>query len=188
MNLANVILVALMGFVVGFSSSAQAQSIFFGPSFLYTTSTSNNEGTETEQTRMDYDIKLGALLSSSIYVGGIYAQSNFESQTGSSVTEQTRTSYGASVGYMQPAGWFVIGHYFITSEFERSSTVTDQGGSGFQLDIGYLFDLGSSITLGPQISYKTFTYTERDSGTVTTDLDDTGYSELRPMVALGVNF
>jgi hypothetical protein len=173
-------------------SNAKAQTVVFSPSFFYKTFTEdfereNGSTIEVSSTETYYDIKLGVLLSNNIYVGAVYAQMNSEAEVNGSDGEQIRTSYGASVGYMSQ-GWFVIGHYFLASEYEYSETFTFQGGSGFQFDFGYLFDIGSNFSIGPQISYKTFTYTELDNDGNSEDLKKGSSSDLLPFVTVAVKF
>jgi len=166
------------------SVQALAQQIVFSPGLFYHASEETNLGTDSESTETFYDIKLGVTLSNNIYLGAIYASDT--NDVGS--TEFTRTSYGASIGYMQPMGWYLMGHYFISSEYERGTTTTYQDGSGFQFDVGYMFDLGSGFFVGPQLTYKTFEYGEAESGGNTVEISDTDGTDFLPMINLAVKF
>lgn len=170
---------------------ARAQSVVFSPSLFYKTYSDdfereNGAVLESEVVETYYDIKLGVVLDNQLYLGAIYSQMSRDFQ--SDDVERVRTSYGASVGYLQPQGWYILAHYFLASNYEYTETLTFKGGSGFQFDLGYLVDLGSSFQLGPQISYKSFSYTELDDDGSSEDLEKGNSSDLLPMVTLAVRF
>lgn len=167
-----------------FSTQALAQQIVFSPGLFYHASEETNTGTDSERTQTFYDIKLGVTLSNNIYLGAIYASDTEDVGSG----DIARTSYGATVGYMQPSGWYLLGHYFISSEVEFSGGGEYGDGSGFQFDVGYMFQFGNSFYVGPQLSYKTFEYGEATAGGATTDIDDTDATDFLPMVNLAVKF
>ncbi len=137
--------------------------------------TSETNGVET--TQLNWDFKLG-IEDGKLYYGLIYATED-QSNTG---PIYTRTSYGPTIGYNGANGYAHLS-YFFSSEFEAGGATVLEG-TGFQFDVGYLFKLTGALSVGPQITYKTFEYDETDTG-APIDREDT---ILEPYVVLRYDF
>jgi hypothetical protein len=104
-------------------------------------------------------------------------------------------------------GFHILGSYMLLATKTATTVVksaagttvandetTAKGGSGFQVNLGYSFMLGSSISLGPSLVYHRYSYSKetfKDAVTPTNDYTDTDYnatkelsSALTPMVTL----
>ena len=68
-------------------------------------------------------------------------------------------------------GWFVHGHYLLSSTFDPNTADTSQytKGGGMQVDLGYLFPVGQSFHLGLQLTHRAFEY----KALTTAGVDDT---------------
>ena len=132
----------------------------------------------SELTKTYYDLRLGYTLTNKVYVGGIYAKETRDSGS----NEVERTSSGASLGYMG-SHWFLMGHYFFQSEQRLSATSTLKEGSGFQVDLGYLFNISSSFKMGPQISHKSFSYKKLNNTNGSAD-----HTLTTPYLIFGIQF
>ena len=172
-----------MGIFTIFSGTAQAegqQGVMFSPSFIFSSYNDRASGSSFAQVSGQYiDVRLGYVMPSGLYLGGIYDLMNRTDFT----TERKRSSYGASLG-MVYNGFVLIGSYLISSEFETSSGTTLKSGSGLQVDLGYLFNVTGSFFAGPQLVYRSITYTKQNSTTVTS----TDSTETIPYVTLAFLF
>lgn len=132
----------------------------------------------SETTMSMYDVKIGIITASNIYFGGIYHTRVDE--VGGSKTE--RTALGGTLGY-HSGGWFLDGSYFANSTIEVGSTKIEEG-TGYAIDFGYNVDILSSVFLGMQVSYKSFTYNKVNGA----EIPNTIKSDLNPMLNIGVVF
>ncbi|HEX4922654.1 MAG TPA: hypothetical protein VFV50_01160, partial [Bdellovibrionales bacterium] len=73
------------------------------------------------------------------------------------------------------SGFLVKGTYLFTVQQKETvaGTETTYTGDGFQVDLGYLFKLGASASVGPTLGYKTVTYKKAKSGSTEVDLSPT---------------
>lgn len=165
-------------FVSGLSEARAVSEVVFSPAFFYKSQETKAGSSESERTEMLFDLRLGYILDSSIYVGAIYAQDTID--TGNS--EAVRSSYGPSVGFFQDSFALLL-HYFLSSELDDDSTVYE--GSGLQVDVGYYMKVGSNSSLGPQISWKKFTYNKLDGNTLSPKIEVT---KLDPYVVFAYRF
>lgn len=175
----------LLGVIVLFlSSTSTAQDIMFGPSLLYYTWDETFEGSsDSELTATYMDFKLGAKVTTNVYVGGIYSTMTRESNG----NERKRTGLGPSVGLMS-GGLFLIAHYLLNVEYVRSNSDTLEEGSGLQVDFGYLSSIGSNVYVGPQLTWRSFSYKKHNQGGSTSTLSDTKHTETVPYLALAFMF
>lgn len=167
-------------YVLGFHiPEASASGYFFSPALFYRTEETKTEGgNETELTHTMFDIRLGYIMTSSFYLGAIYAQDTRD--TGDN--EFVRSSYGPTLGFIKDE-FVILFHYFISSEDDYETVVYE--GTGMQLDIGYYMRVGSSTRIGPQLSYKKFTYTKNKDGSLDKDREETRFE---PYVAFAWEF
>lgn len=140
--------------VLFFTSTASA-SFILAPGFGYMKTGSKNDATDTETTttylnlKFAYDMEGWAL--------GV-AYDSFSSDDGS--TETTVTGTGLYVGYLW-SSWNVGLEYYLTSSYDSGSTTYEGSGMGF--NFGYMIDAGG-WKLGPQIVYRSHTFTEDSNG------------------------
>lgn len=160
------LIVAILIFV---TTSANAAVVFI-PSFFYYSRTQEQGGSESEYTQQIINLKLGS--ANGLYWGFAYDMESIDSGS----NDQDRSSYGGSIGYMT-GGWSFIGTYYLSSELE------DYEGSGYAIDVGHIFGLGS-INIGPLLSYRNFTYDELN-GVAIQELNQT---YLLPMIQFQATF
>lgn len=153
--------------VIGLSKPAEA--IIFAPAFNYTSDWVDN----SETSSMMIDLRLGTLIGTSFYVGGIYHIQRED--TGASNTNAYAAGPSAGI-YL--GNFALIGSYHLVSE-RKSGSTEYTGGTGPQIDIAYVLDLGSSVKLGPQFTWREITY---DKPTTIK------FGSLRPYVALFFEF
>jgi hypothetical protein len=120
---------------------------------LHTSIFYQSSETETsEYTEMFYSLGLGSVGSSGFYWGAIYRNQAYGDDT-------TRTSYGASVGFVTEE-FGLIAHYFLSSKYDTGTAIS---GSGFGVDLFYLFKLGS-VGIGPMFAWQSYTYDKDENG------------------------
>lgn len=115
------------------------------------------------------DLRLAYAVADSLYLGATYGldvenieTSGYASASDNSTSELNRQSYGPTFGYFR-SNFFSFITYHLNSTWKVSSkgsstnTEEEYTGTGFQLDVGVILPLGS-VSIGPQLSYKTFTY------------------------------
>lgn len=172
---------ALAFSVYGMTASA---GLIFSPSVFYKNYTDEfGAGNKVETTETFYDIKLGYALSNGLYFGGLYSGMTRDQND----VKQSRSSYGASLGYVS-GGWFLMGHYLLSSEYKIGSDVTYTGGTGFQADLGHWFRIANQFFIGPQVTYRTWTYSDLKTDSGTQSASGVKGSELLPFISLAVMF
>ena len=128
--------------------------------------------------RLSLDLGVGWIANSGVTLGFLYGSEKNSSSNGSSAD---RTSFGPNIGYAskKETGWYGIGTYFMTS-----TTTSGLKGNGYQIDVGYKFQV-NKVSFAPQLSKKHFDYTTQDGN----DLNPT-YSEDRidPYFAVWIDF
>lgn len=133
-------------------TSEASANIIFNPSIFYYTREETSGGTPTEFNQQIINLKLGWTQGSGLYLGVAYDMESRE--FGSGATDQDRDSLGGTIGYMSD-GWKLFGTYYFSSELE------DYEGTGYAIDLGYIFNLGS-IGIGPMLSYRHWEYDEQN--------------------------
>jgi hypothetical protein len=173
----------LLGFFLAASQANAAremEGVFFGPSFLYQVDKDqdgNNSSNDSEIVQTNIDLKAGYIMMGGLFLGVTHSTETVDYGT----TELARTSYGPSVGVIYNNLALHLTYYMgLEQELGSSNKRT---GSGMQLDLGYYFHLGSSVVLGPQLSYRQFKYDELESGATTTEIDHT-HTDIDPMIIL----
>ena len=175
----NIILVATVLLMSASSLAAGDSGYNFGLSLMkYDISVDGpNVGTGDSNLTI-YDLKLGYVFNNSVYLGVILDNKTITSNGGT----DKRTGTGATVGY-HSNGWILDLSYFFTAERDMNGTMLKDG-TGFGLDVGHNWMIGSNFYFGVQGSYKSFTYKKVASAAV----DNKEKSELYPMVNLGLMF
>lgn len=160
-----------------------------------------SRSSKSESSSYMVDLRVAHAITDGFYGGVIYAMENQTVKTsGYSVSADNhkntydRQSFGPTFGYV---GTYVYGFasYHTSSSWTVKSVGTDAStkdvysGSGFQLDFGLILPLGP-ISLGPQLSYKSFEYKKltsqgSSSGAISPSFKD---SKFDPYLALWMAF
>lgn len=172
--------------VILFSSSvsmaAGGDSILLGVSFLKFDQESEGPDVGTgEESNTFYDVKLG-FAASGLYLGGIYSVAGTETTS----SESKRTGLGATLGFHGDV-FFLDLSYFFQAEYEAGTVLLGEG-KGYAADFGLNFPLSRNFYLGIQMSYKNFTFKNKEVLGVTTTPENKIVSELYPMINLGLMF
>lgn len=169
-----------------FSLTSFAGDFVLAPAGLYYSyKEPTSAGAQSGVTATYYDIRLGYRLGERIYLGGIYSAMNRAIDGGGSIT---RTSYGASFAYVFESNFFLFFHFLASSEFKSGSSVTLQKGMGGQVDLGYLFSMGSDVRFGPQVTYRQFKYSESKSGSAAPTSVSLTHTEVLPFLVFAFFF
>ena len=162
------------------------------PSFTYIDVDEDNEVPGGATAANDYrrgvtlfDAKLGHTFRGGFYVGVMYAN---ELHGISDIDlANTRESFGVSAGFLK-GGWSVIATYFFHSrqliEPDTEPYVEYDDGQGFQIELGYHFQVNSFLHIGPTIAYKNFTYAEAEDATGVDADADSNHTMLTPMLSM----
>lgn len=124
-----------------------------------------------EKSYFVYDIRAGYQVNPNIYLGLIYQAdkdglkaSGYSSDSLNNTTSSQRASLGPTISYITET-YHAHLTYFYSSKW-KLDVVTNTGtnayeytGTGLQADFGYKFPVWGML-IGPQISYKKFTYTK----------------------------
>lgn len=154
-----------------------------GLALMYQSYKTDSNGTTSESTQTDYDIKFGYLMTSGLYLGVIYDN---QTHGGGGSSYPTRTGYGAVVGY-HTGNWTFDLDYYLSSTRNSSATTSYTGGTNMQVDIGYDIPLSSSFYLGWQLAYRMYAYNSvTNNGTSSST--DFKMTEIQPLIRLGFNF
>lgn len=146
------LLMILLSFV-----APNAQAARSGPGFLfdfnayiYNSTQENSPGGTSDDNTYIYDMKLGYVTAGSLYLGGIYSTRN---RNGSAVSSESGSAEGLSIGYLGEAGFYLMGHYYLSA---RLGDWKD--GSGYQGDFGYLTEDSGPFHVGIELSYRNIEY------------------------------
>ena len=142
-------------------------------SLTYISDSTKVSSVTATSTRLGANISFGYILPAApLYLGAMY---DYEDLSGSNITgKYTQTGYGLTVG-MMTQNLYLLANYILSAQYDSKdtgSTTVYKKGSGFLVRLGYGFDLGT-ITVGPEIAYRSIKYTERTSGSATTTVDIT---------------
>jgi hypothetical protein len=173
--------IALSILLVGTASHA---TVVFSPAYTYDTSSVETNGSTSKTKRTSLDLRLGYLDKSGLYLGGIYVMEN-ASSTGGADTKMS--AVGPSLGFNAQNGFFVIFSYFLTAEHKVSGGSTYTDGMGPQIDLGWVFPLTESFYLGPQLSYRSISYSTIETNGSSVSQDTTRQNTV-PYITLWYKF
>ena len=172
------ILICLFAFSFSIKSHADLNNTYlFTINTIYLDRDYSDNGVKLKYKTTDTDIRLGKVFRQ-YYAGVIYSQSSNDSLS------SNRVSYGVSGGYYSERDLYLVAHYYLNSTFDQGGGVIDQKGSGFEFDLGGLFRFTSSFYLGLMMAYKSFSYSERQIGGVTSSTS-VAHRELMPLFTVG---
>jgi hypothetical protein len=195
LNSLSLILGLALFFGLPFGDAARAQEtttgdFYVAPSVFYY-GKARSRSSKDDRTYMVYDLKFSYQVHPNVYAGiGYQAEEENVTTSGYSAaslnnsSKSTRTSWGPNVGYITPT-WHAIFTYYYDSKWELNTTTSGgsnkyaYSGDGMQLDFGYKIQLWK-VLFGPQLSYKTFTYSKlsTDGGakdSISPKLKETGF-------------
>ncbi|MCC6276496.1 MAG: hypothetical protein IT289_01125 [Oligoflexia bacterium] len=185
-------MILALGFVGSQAQAAKGGSGFvLAPDVMYTNDNLQLSATSKSDTsRIEVGGRVGWKFSSPLYLGGIYVMDNTSTKPASGAsTESNVSGYGASVGLITDNGFALIAHYVISSEFRSvtgstpASKITYSEGSGFQVDIGYHWMVGSKLRIGPEFSYSSLNFKKQKADNAsTTSTADVKYTGIRPSI------
>ena len=138
----------------------------------------NNNGTLSQDKITDTDIRLMRVEKHWAY-GAIYSQS------ASDASDASRRSYGVSVGYYSEKDFYLNYHYYFSSQYAFPGTEYTKG-SGYEIDLGFLSKVTSSFYVGLVFAIKNFSYSEQQSGGVTSSVS-VSQKEVMPMFTFAVS-
>jgi hypothetical protein len=175
---ANILAVIISCF---FISPAHA-SISIGPFLKYDINNSDTGTVKTTSNTMTGVLHGGYTFDTmGLYVGGIYDYTTSKtdavnSTSGVTVSEtDTLTAYGLGVGFRH-MGFFVMAHYLLEPVLEQQITTTTKykGGTGYEFNIGYAFDVMPFFKLGIDYRYLSYDFKKREPATgAATDISST---------------
>jgi hypothetical protein len=148
------------------SAFAKAEGSITGVTFFPSLSIKQEMGTlGGDQTALLKDIRLGYSVSSGWYFGILYSETSTLGSVGIN-----QTTIGNSVGYFYNY-LSVIGTYILYSksnESTASNRVARTEGSGYQIDLSYMFPAMAQTYIGPVITYRVITFgkEEAQDGTI----------------------
>jgi hypothetical protein len=157
---------------------------------------SSNEYEKIDSATMNIDFKAGYLFPYGLFVGGNYIMSSSAASgktIGGSSSEQKEslTATGASIGYIF-GGFSAIFTYVLSADHKYTSGGTEYKftGDGLAVDLGYGFEVNGNLKIGPVLTYKSFTFKEKQVGSAAaTKLQDKyALTEIYPMVGFWVSF
>lgn len=181
-------IVTLLVLLLGFGVS-EAQQIVFAPAFSYIkdeTTNKNNSTEDSESKRTMFDIKLAYLHYSGLYLGGLY--------TTGKIGDDKVTGLGPTLGYSHYSGFYALFSYFLISKYEVDPNTSGlsyrelNDGMGAQVDVGWVFPLTASFSIGPQLTYRSINYKKAENASgVEFDADITK-SSISPYISLWFQF
>ena len=114
-----------------------------------------------DQSLIAVDLRAGYRISSGFFFGMIYSDTS-----GGGTNSVNETAFGNSVGYFSGVFSIVASIYLYAQSNENTSTaaVTRSQGIGVQLDMGFMFPIGSGFSVGPLLTFKNISYKKQEDG------------------------
>lgn len=173
---------SILIFVLIFPTVGHADYIF-APS-LTVSSPDVSGGTDNTQLS-SIDAKFGYTFDYGLYVGALYALGKEKnSQTG---VDATSFVFGPSVGFNM---WnvYAITTYHIFGERDLSAGgIKYANATGVQVDLGYVFSLTNTVSLGPQVTYRDVRFNDKQVQGLS-EADSFQWTGITPYISLWLNF
>lgn len=163
---------------------AIAEKWMTSPSIFYYT-TQRKRNSDEQKTYSFAELKAGYQFANGWFAGGVYQlqeenlkNSGFSDPTDNNTVKATRTSWGPYIGYIKGTYHAALTYFYesknqLNKTNSTGTTKYSYKGNGFQLDAGYKIPLGGGF-FGPQLSYKTYTYSKLDENSISPKLKETG--------------
>ena len=180
-------LVMILSALLLISQVSVAQVIFSPGIGYYSTETETTDPapSSSSSTENRIDLRFGYVLPMGLYVGGMYSMVDSETCSGSTCSDNSGFLAGPTIGYNSYTGFYALMTYHIMGEQGDGTKFT--GGTGPQVDLGWVFPLSAYFSIGPQITYRSIEFAERESNGVTVDTDRTATS-IAPYLSLWFMF
>lgn len=161
-------------------------SVVFSPAVSYSSTSTEEAGISTESSTLVGDIRLGYVFNMGLYVGAMYQIET----TDNNGSNPSAFNVGPTLGYYHKGGFYGLVTYHLLGESKDipavGNTYTDAQGP--QVDLGWVFPLASSFSIGPQITWRQLEYGNFDDGTNPAVPSDRSVTEVRPYLSLWFMF
>lgn len=189
-----ILLLSLSSFAAGGGGSG----IMIRPAGMYWSHQFKNGQTPESSSTVNHfiaSVGMGYRLDTGVYIGGTYTwmQEETKTDTSGTVTEtkSTHNGYGPTLGFVS-SNLYILGTYLISPVHVTgtdSAKDTYSTGTGYQVDLGYMFGFTSNFAMGPQLTYYHAEFKKKkDSIGNETDLSGSFVSDIRPMIAFALMF
>ena len=174
------------------------EGIMIRPAGMYWSTDFKNGFSPTSNTAIresTVSVGLGYRLDTGIYIGGTYTwmqqENKTETSTSTTETKSSHTGYGPTLGIVG-TNIYLLGTYIVSPVYTSgtdSSKTTYSGGTGYQVDLGVMFGLGSGVGIGPQFTYYSVTFKKaKNAAGNEIDLDGSSATDIRPLLAFAFSF
>jgi len=141
----------------------------------------NDTGIHTEETVKIMSTRIGYTLKGGFYLGVID-----EAQDTNNGSDTLKTTHkGGSVGISQD-GSYIIYHSLTESKTDIDA-LTSYSGKGSGMDFGHHFQVGDTLSIGAQLSFRTLEFDRAETDGITSKIDVTTHW-MRPMITFGLTF
>lgn len=169
----------LVFLVAGAAQADLSKSTVFSLNTIYIDRDYDDNGVKSKMKMTDTDFRLMRVEKGWAY-GAIYSLSSNDS------SDAQRNSAGLSLGYYSQKDFFINLHYYLTSKYKAGALEYSKG-NGYEVDVGMLSKVTSSVYIGLLMALKNFSYTEQTMGGVTSSTSAT-HREVIPMFTLAIAF
>jgi hypothetical protein len=173
----------------GYSGGGDGWTAFLSGIYYFTSTTTGSPGVTTTQTRTVLTPAVGYHFNT-FFFGATYDYDTLSTATTNQpTTTNSFRSYGAMAGVMTDNVYLTVTYFFSTigtlnaGAVPASQTVDVSNGSGYQAELGYMFNLGGNFYLGPAINYKSLSYS--NYGTLSQTYT---FASFTPRIVLKYNF
>ncbi len=131
--------------------------------------------------KKEYGLRLGSTHIEGMYLGSIY-ETSIENKNSNELEQK---NLGLSAGFTE-GGCYIIYHHFLKAK-KNEDSVIEYKGSGYGFDFGWHFKISDYFSIGPQLSYRKFKFTESEQAGVNQEIgiEDSYYV---PMLSIGISF
>jgi hypothetical protein len=188
-----ILLLSLSSFAAGNGSG-----IMIRPAGMYWSHQFKNGFSPEANTTESHSIAsvgMGYRLDTGIYVGGTYTwmQQDTKYEIAGTTTESksTHTGYGPTVGWVG-SNLYLLGTYLISPVHTTGTDAaksTYSAGTGYQVDLGFMFGITSNFAMGPQFTYYSAEFKKvKNAAGDELDLSGSSVTDIRPMLAFALMF
>ncbi len=187
-------------FLVSLSSFAAGSGagIMIRPAGMYWSQQFKNGFSPEANTTVNHSIAsigMGYRLDTGIYIGGTYTWMQQDTKTEiagvTTETKSTHTGYGPTLGYVGN-NLYLLGTYLISPVHTTGTDAaksTYSTGTGYQVDLGFMFGITSNFAMGPQFTYYSSEFKKvKNAAGNEIDLSGSNVNDIRPMLAFAMVF
>ena len=159
----------------------------FGWSILRDDHTTNYSGQASQDSLTQHvSSKLGYEWSNGFYFGALYESSSMYQNASGTPTPESRVSYGPSIGYFN-SGFFGLGSYFLSTNDNLPNGTSFSGGSGYEFELGYDYNVTSNFYIGISLIYNSFSWNQLNAGGSTISQNN-AQTDTYPALGIGFQF